>query len=51
MSNAAILRVNVSPSLTDVFPTENSGMLHPLDKVSLVYFAPDRTILSQNSDF
>jgi hypothetical protein len=42
---------NVSPSLTDMFPTENSWMLHPLDKVSLVYFAPDRTIPSLNSDF
>jgi hypothetical protein len=26
---------NVSPSPTDVSPTENSWMLHPLDKVSL----------------
>ncbi len=42
---------NVSPSLTDVSPTENSWMLHPLDKVSLGYFAPDRTIPSLNSDF
>jgi hypothetical protein len=25
-------------------------MLHPLDKVSLVYFAPDQTIPSLNSD-
>ncbi len=28
-------RCNVSPSPTDVSPTENSWMLHPLDKVSL----------------
>jgi hypothetical protein len=42
---------NVSPSPTDVSPTENSWMLHPLDKVSLGYFAPDRTIPSQNFDF
>jgi hypothetical protein len=41
---------NVSPSPTDVSPTENSLMLHPLDKVSLGYFAPDRTIPSQNSN-
>ena len=41
---------NVSPSPTDVSPTENSWMLHPLDKVSLGYFAPDRTIPSLNSD-
>ncbi len=39
-------RCNVSPSPTDVSPTENSWMLHPLDKVSLGYFAPDRTIPS-----
>jgi hypothetical protein len=39
---------NVSPSSTDVSPTENSWMLHPLDKVSLGYFAPDRTIPSLN---
>ncbi len=44
------LRCNVSPSLTDVSPTENSWMLRPLDKVSLDYFAPDRTIPSLNSD-
>jgi hypothetical protein len=37
---------NVSPSLTDVSPTENSWMLHPLDKVSLGYFPPDRIIPS-----
>ncbi len=43
-------KCNVSPSPTDVSPTENSWMLHPLDKVSLDYFAPDRTILSLNSD-
>jgi hypothetical protein len=43
-------RCNVSPSPTDVSPTENSWMLHPLDKVSLGYFAPDRTIPSLNSD-
>ncbi len=42
---------NVSPSLTDVSQTENSWMLHPLDKVSLGYFAPDRTIPSLNSDW
>jgi hypothetical protein len=42
---------NVSASLTDVSPTENSWMLHPLDKMSLGYFAPDRTIPSLNSDF
>ncbi len=39
-------RCNVSPSPTDVSPTENSWMLQPLDKVSLSYFAPDRTIPS-----
>jgi hypothetical protein len=42
---------NVSPSPTDVSPTENSWLLHPLDKVSLGYFAPDRTIPSLNSDW
>ncbi len=42
---------NVSPSPTDVSPTENSWMLHPLDKVSLGYYAPDRTIPSLNTDF
>jgi hypothetical protein len=42
---------DVSPSPTDVSPTENSWMLHPLDKVSLGYFAPDRTIPSLNFDF
>jgi hypothetical protein len=41
-----IIRCNVSPSPNDVSPTENSWMLHPLDKVSLGYFAPDRTIPS-----
>jgi hypothetical protein len=44
------LGCNVSPSPTDVSPTENSWMLHPLDKVFLDYFAPDRTIPSLNSD-
>ncbi len=42
---------NVSPSPTDVSPNENSWMLHPLDKVSLVYCAPDPTIPSLNTDF
>jgi hypothetical protein len=42
---------NVSPSPTDVSLTENSWMLHPLDKVALGYFAPDRTIPCLNSDF
>ncbi len=42
---------NVSPSLTNVSPIENSSMLHPLEKVSLGYFAPDRTIPALNSDF
>ncbi len=42
---------NVSPSPTDVSPTENSWMLHPLDKVSLGYFAPDWTIPSLNSNW
>ncbi len=32
-------------------PTKSSWMLHPLDKVSLGYFAPDRTIPSLNSDW
>jgi hypothetical protein len=41
---------NVSPSPTDVSPIENSWMLHPLDKVSLNYFAIERTIPSLNSD-
>ncbi len=45
-----MLGCNVSPSPTDVSPTENSWMLQPLDKVSLGYFAPDRTIPSLNSD-
>jgi hypothetical protein len=35
---------NVSPSPTYMSVTENSWMLHPLDKVSLGYFDPDRTI-------
>ncbi len=39
------------PSPTDVSPTENSWMLHPLDKVSLGYLAPDWTIPSLNSDW
>jgi hypothetical protein len=43
-------RCNVSPSPTDLSLTKNSWMLHPLDKVSLGYFAPDRTIPSLNSD-
>ena len=41
---------NVSLSLTDVSPTKNSWMLHPLKKGSLGYFALDRTIPSLNSD-
>ena len=41
---------NVSPSPTNVSPTKNSWMLHPLDKVSLGYFAPDKTIPSLSSD-
>jgi hypothetical protein len=44
-------RCNVSPSPTDVSTTENSWMLHPLDKVSLGYFAPDQTIPSLNSEW
>jgi hypothetical protein len=44
-------RCNVSASPTDVSPTENSWMLHPLEKVSLGYFAPDRTIPSPKFDF
>jgi hypothetical protein len=44
-------RGNVGPSLSDVFPTENSWMLRLLDKVSLGYRAPDRTNPSQNPDF
>ncbi len=36
------LRVNCTSAA--VSPTKNSWMLHPLDKVSLDYFAPDRTI-------
>jgi hypothetical protein len=47
---AALFGCNVSPSPTDVSLTENSWMLHPLDKVSFEYFAPDRTIPSLNSD-
>ncbi len=31
----SLVRCNVNPSPTDVSPTENSWMLHPLDKVSL----------------
>ncbi len=31
-------------------PTENSWMLHPLDKVSLCYFSSHQTIPSLNSD-
>ncbi len=46
-----LIGCNVSPSPTDVSPTENSWMLHPLDKVSLGYFGLDRTIPSLNSDF
>jgi hypothetical protein len=46
-----LYRCNVSPSPTDVSPTENSWMLHPLDKVFRGYFAPDRTIPSPNFDF
>jgi hypothetical protein len=41
---------NVCPSPTDVSPTGNSWMLHPIDKLSLGYFVPDRTIPSLNSD-
>ncbi len=41
---------NVSPSLTNVSPTENSWMLHPLDIVFLGFFAPDPTIPSLYSD-
>jgi hypothetical protein len=50
-SNHSLNWCNVSLSPTDVSPTENSWMLHPLDKVSLGYFAPDRTIPSPNFDF
>jgi hypothetical protein len=50
-NSLSFFRCNVSPSLTDVSPTENSWMLHPLDKVSLGFFAPDRTTPSLNSDF
>jgi hypothetical protein len=46
-----VIRCNVSPSPTDVSPTENSWMLHPLDKVFHGYFAPDQTIPSLNFDF
>ncbi len=35
-------RVDVSP--TDVSPTESSWMLRPLNKLSLGYYAPDRSI-------
>jgi hypothetical protein len=41
---------NISPTPTYVSPAKNSWMLHTLDKVSLGYFAPDRTITSLNSD-
>jgi hypothetical protein len=37
-------RVDVSP--TDVSPTENSWMLRPLNKASLVYCVPDRCVLT-----
>jgi hypothetical protein len=47
---ASLSRCNVSPSPADVSPTENSWMLHPLDRLSLGYFAPDRTVPSLNSD-
>ncbi len=50
-ASTSTTRCNVSPSPTDVSPTENSWMLHPLDNVSLGYFAPDRTIPSLNSDW
>jgi hypothetical protein len=42
----SLMGCNVSPSLTGVSLTENSWMLHPLDKVSLGYCAPDQTIPS-----
>jgi hypothetical protein len=42
---------NVSPSPTDVSPTENSWMLLPLHKSTLCYLAPHRTIPSLNFDF
>ncbi len=45
------VQCSVTPSPTDVSPTENSWMLHPLNTVSLGYFAPDRTIPSPNFDF
>jgi hypothetical protein len=51
VEEGANLWCNVSPSPTNVSPTENSWMLHPLDKISLGYCAPDRTITSLNSDF
>jgi hypothetical protein len=35
-------RVDVAP--TDVSPTENSGMLRPLNKASLGYCVPDRCV-------
>ncbi len=40
--NAGPLRVDVPP--TDVSPTENSWMLRPLNKASLVHCAPDRCV-------
>jgi hypothetical protein len=49
-SSIYIMGCNVSPSPTDVSPTENSWMLHPLEKVSLGYFAPDQTIPSLSFD-
>jgi hypothetical protein len=49
--NCTYERCNVSPSPTDASPIENSWMFYPLDKVSLGYFAPDRTIPSLNFDF
>jgi hypothetical protein len=48
--NGPVATCNVSPSPTDVSPTENSWILYLLDKVSLGYFAPDRTIPSPNFD-
>jgi hypothetical protein len=33
-------------SSTDVSPTENSWILRPLNKASLVYYAPDRCVLT-----
>jgi hypothetical protein len=34
----------VDVSLTDVSPTESSWMLRPLNKLSLGYYAPDRSV-------